>query len=379
MAKADQLIRTIEAIHAAGVDAKRWPDALAAATGLIGGIGATFEVIDSATHQPREWYGWGIPEASEVQYLDQFAPLSPRPAVGFRMGADAIIYDHLVLDETAMKRDPFYADFLARYGFRYFISANVVQTADEAAPFAIQRSPRQGHVGRREIELMQRLLPHLQQAYDVAQRLKRAQTESRTFERALDWLADGVALVRADGTIAYVNDALQRIFRRNDGLRTAKGGFEFLAPESRARFAAALAAIAKQRADRAIEAGLTDLAVARGAGIPPYLLSVRPLVRTERYDIDERAIAIVFVRDPLSSNPAASSVLREVFGFTEAESNLARALQSGLSVTAYANDRSVSINTAYTHLRRLKEKTGSKRLAELIRKLDDLKVPLREG
>lgn len=379
MAKSDRLIRTIEAIHAAGLDAKGWPDALAAAANLIGGAGATFEVIDRATFQPTEWYGWGIPEASEVQYLDQFAPLSPRPAVGFRLGVGAIAYDRLVLDEKAIDHDPFYADFLARYGFRYFISGNVAQTKSEAAPFAIQRTPKQGHITRREIELMRRLLPHLQQAYDVARRLKHAQTESRTLERALDWLADGVALVRADGTIVYANEALQAILRRNDGLRTAKGAFDFVAPESRARFGAALAAISTRRADRAIDAGLTELAVARGPGFPPYIVSVRPLARTERYDVDERAAAIVFVRDPLSSNPAASSVLREVFGFTEAEANLARALQSGLSVHAYAQDRTVSINTVYTHLRRLKEKTRSKRLAELIRKLDDLQMPLRRG
>lgn len=375
MAKADRLIRTIEAVHAAGLDAKGWPDALAAAANLIGGAGATFEVIDRATVQPTEWYGWGIPEASEVQYLAQFAPLSPRPAVGFRMGAGAIVYDRLVLDENAMDRDPFYADFLARYGFRYFISVNV----DQGTPFAIQRTPKQGHITKREIELMQRLLPHLQQAHDVARRLKRAQTESRTFERALDWLADGVALARADGTIVYANEALQAIFRRNDGLRTAKGAFDFVMPESRTRFGAALAAIATRRTDRAIDAALTEFAVTRGPGIPPYIVSVRPLARTERYDINERTVAIVFVRDPLSSNPAASSVLREVFGFTEAEAGLARALQSGLSVTAYAQDRTVSINTVYTHLRRLKEKTGSKRLAELVRKLDDLQMPLRRG
>lgn len=376
MSKADELIRTIEAIHAAGLDNTRWTDALAAATQLIGGDGATFEVIDRATFQPREWYGWRIPEVSEVQYLAEFAPMSPRPAVGFRLGA--VAYDRLVFGEDDLKRDPFYMEFLARYGFRYFLSANVFHDDKEAVPFAIQRSPKRGHVEKREIELMRRLLPHLQQAYDVSRRLKRAQGESRTFEHALDWLADGVALVRADGTISYANDALRAIFRRNDGLRTAKGAFEFVAPESRARFAAALAATARLHADRAVDGGVTDLAVARKSDTSPYLLSVRPLLRKERHDVDERAIAIVFVRDPLSPNLAAASVLREVFGFTEAEANLARALQSGQSVTAYAEGRAVSINTAYTHLRRLKEKTGSNRLAELLRKLDDLKVPLRQ-
>jgi DNA-binding CsgD family transcriptional regulator len=37
----------------------------------------------------------------------------------------------------------------------------------------------------------------------------------------------------------------------------------------------------------------------------------------------------------------------------------------------------VSINTVYTHLRRIKDKTGANRLPNLIRRLNDLHLPLR--
>src|SRR5262245_59093949 len=116
MSKADDILRTIEAIHAAGLDATRWPDALAAAANLIGGAGATFEVIDKTTHTPRDWHGWGIPTVSEVAYLSEYFSLSPRPAVGFRLGAGDICYDEMVLDRRGLERDPFYMEFLARYG-----------------------------------------------------------------------------------------------------------------------------------------------------------------------------------------------------------------------------------------------------------------------
>jgi DNA-binding CsgD family transcriptional regulator len=62
---------------------------------------------------------------------------------------------------------------------------------------------------------------------------------------------------------------------------------------------------------------------------------------------------------------------------TEAEARLAQALQQGMSVTDYARERALSPNTAYTHLRRIKEKTGCKRMPELIRWLNDLRLPLR--
>ena len=73
----------------------------------------------------------------------------------------------------------------------------------------------------------------------------------------------------------------------------------------------------------------------------------------------------------------ADPVFNVYFGLTPTEAGLARAIQSGISFDRYARERAVSLNTVYTHLRRLKEKTGCKRLSELIRKLNDLQAPLR--
>ncbi len=43
----------------------------------------------------------------------------------------------------------------------------------------------------------------------------------------------------------------------------------------------------------------------------------------------------------------------------------------------YARTGGLSLNTVYTHLRRLREKTGCSRMPELIRRLNDLQMPLR--
>jgi DNA-binding CsgD family transcriptional regulator len=87
------------------------------------------------------------------------------------------------------------------------------------------------------------------------------------------------------------------------------------------------------------------------------------------------SLILVLVRDPLNAARAACKLLRDVFGLTAAEADLARSLQNGVSVSEHARSRSVSINTAYTHLRRIKEKTGCSRIAELIHRLNDLAIP----
>jgi DNA-binding CsgD family transcriptional regulator len=104
---------------------------------------------------------------------------------------------------------------------------------------------------------------------------------------------------------------------------------------------------------------------------------VRPLFETDGRTAHQSAKTFVLVRDPLARNAAATRNLRDVFGLTEAEAALAQALQAGIPLGDYARARALSLNTVYTHLRRIREKTGCNRMAELIRKLNDLQVPLR--
>ena len=69
-------------------------------------------------------------------------------------------------------------------------------------------------------------------------------------------------------------------------------------------------------------------------------------------------------------------MLREIFGLTEAETGVALALQSGVALERYARSNNISLNTVYTHLRRVREKTGCHSVADLVRKLDEFRIPL---
>jgi DNA-binding CsgD family transcriptional regulator len=378
MAKSDDLLHTIEAVHAAGLDETCWPQALAATARLVGGNAAMLEVFAPPSQRPIEFHAFGIPPAGQFDYFEHYAALSPRAAYAFRHPGDDMLWDYKFIDEAAMDRDPYYAKLLPQADFRYFVSAKFAHTRESVAAISVQRTRTQGHVGKAEVAVMTRLAPHYRLALDTAMRLRRASELGRSFEGALDWLADGVALLARDGTILYANEALQAAMRLNDGISTAKRILSFATPEARGAFVAALTAAALFREAGPDGAALQDFTATRPSRAPSYLISVRPLLPGS-HRTHTRAVAIVFVRDPISRRTASARMLRGVFGFTEAEARLAEALQSGKSLADYAGERAISLNTVYTHLRRIKEKTETKRMAELIRKLNDLQVPLRIG
>ncbi len=374
-----RLSAAIEAVHTASLDPELWGPALSAVTGLFNGAGCTLETFDKTTGRLRDYHAHGVPPASEQEYLEYWAERNPRAIHGRTTKPGDLGWDYQFTSEAEMDRDPYYRDLLlACTGFRYYLSATLVNSADTFAVLAMQYAPGYGHVQSPDIALMRRFLPHMHQAHNVARRLKAALSARQELERALDWLSDGVLLVGRNGKVLYANETMQAIARRGDGIAIVKGKVEFKSIEARGRFSDALARL--HRPDASDEWGDSDFAVSRaGAGLR-YLVSVRRLFGGQKHKLQHPdAAAVVFVHDPLRRNGASARMLQDVFAFTEAEAAIALALQGGSSLVDYARQRGLSRNTVYWHLRRIKEKTGCTRLPELILRLNEVQVAVRNG
>jgi DNA-binding CsgD family transcriptional regulator/PAS domain-containing protein len=372
MATGDLYVQAVESIYACGSGEGLVADALSATSRLLGATGATYEVIDKAAG--LQWFcSAGLPSAAGERYSDHFAAINPRvpPILGQRSGE--VCWDYKLMDEDAMRRDAFYSEFLPSMGLRYFISAVLERTDDRIAVVSVQRSRRKGHAEQREIALMHRLCPHFQKAYTMRKRLGAA--ASNLFEDALDLLADGIALLRRDGGLLYVNEALRNIAADNRDFRIDRNSIEFAAPDLRGRFAGALGAVARMHEPNAAHLA-TDFAVPR-ENLPPYTVSVRPLPHAGGETSHPEAAAMLLVHDPLQQNLAGGRMLQELYGLTNAEAQLVRALGTGMTAVAYAQSRGISVTTVYTHLRRTREKTGWKSVAELTRRFHELNVALR--
>ncbi len=272
MAESDLFLQTVELIRAAGLSGGGWSDALAATARLFGAVGATLEVFQKRPMQPHRFPCDGLPEKAETEYLDHYAKHNPRAAFAFQHLSETTLCDYQLIDESAMNREAYYAKYLTSIDLRYFLSGQIMNTREMQGVVTIQRSRRQGHVERRDVDRMLRLLPHVQQAYDVATRLKRVGAAHRSLEAALDWLADGVALLGADGRVLHANEAFWIVAGRGDGIRVVRRQIEFAAADARSRFAQRLRGRGAPRR-RAVDA--TDFAAAREAPAPPYLVSLR--------------------------------------------------------------------------------------------------------
>jgi DNA-binding CsgD family transcriptional regulator len=375
----DDVLKAIDAVYAAALAPQEWSGVLGRIADLFRGTAGVLELIDKGSTSPRWFRACRLLPADELRYCREYAALSPRLTELQRLQVGAITYDYDILTEAEMARDPYYADFLAQAGYRYFVGGVIMQTEDVFGVFSVQRLRPQGHVGRAETELMATLLPHLRRAVDMMLRCQALGARERSLERALDWLDDGALLLRADGSVAFANEAARLLLAVGDGLQLADGRLLCQSRKAKMALDAAFAVAAGVASGETLDgAAAFDCSVPRPSGAPPYLVSLRPLEAwEERWERPEDALLIAFIRDPAAAGGVSGSVLRELFGLTQAESSLALALQAGCSPPDYARRHGLSLNTVYTHLRRLREKTGCSRQVELVRLLDDLRMPLR--
>lgn len=373
----DLFLQAIEAVYASGLESDRLPEALDTASRLLGADGAVLEELDKATHRHRAFHAVGLANVASAPYLEEFSALNPRYPFVLRSQPGWVAWDYQVLDEAAMTHDPFYAEFLPHFGLRYFIGAVLDQTPETFAAVSFQRTRKRGHPDKHEIRLMERLTPHYLRAFDVGKRLGTIGNRRDVLENALEWLTDGVALLRADGNVVYANDSLHAFSQRGDGFRMNGRTIEFASPIVRNRFETALGAM-RRIGDPSSDACPTDFPVPRSNGMPAYIVSMRPLMRGRAVGTQHaNATVMVLIRDPLCRNTATSQILRALFNLTNAEAQLAQALCTGVTTVAYAAERGVSLNTVYSHLKRIREKTGCKSVPELIRKYGECNIPLR--
>lgn len=83
----------------------------------------------------------------------------------------------------------------------------------------------------------------------------------------------------------------------------------------------------------------------------------------------EGTAALIFLRELDARTLPSAEALRELFSLNLSEARLAHALASGLDLKEAAEAQGVTLSTARTYLKRLFQKTGANRQAELVRLL----------
>lgn len=76
---------------------------------------------------------------------------------------------------------------------------------------------------------------------------------------------------------------------------------------------------------------------------------------------------VMLMVEPKPSSESSFSEVARIFGLTKAEAKLTLAIVNGMTASEYADQNGVSINTAYSQIKEVLAKTGTRRQAELVK------------
>ena len=213
---------------------------------------------------------------------------------------------------------------------------------------------------------LDRLLPHLCGALRLGQRLGPAVGGSLGFA-VLDALEMPVVVLRADGTTVFANEAAieSPTLRLGAGRRPVATAD----PADERPFLAAIR--------DAAGGGPGGALMLSAPGAAPVAALVTPLPPGMAETQGMRGLALVVLRAAEMPTPVVGRRLRQLFGLTAAEAELALSLLAGQRLEAIAEARAVRISTVRFQLRAVLEKTGTRRQSDLVRLLARL-TPFRD-
>ena len=217
--------------------------------------------------------------------------------------------------------------------------------------------------------------PHVLQMLRLADGLRAVRSAEASFLAMIEAAASGVLLLDEGGRVVHATARARDILDRADGLRLSARGLSAAAPAVQRRIEAMIAGVLGRGAG-----GLGGaVAVPRPSGSAPYLLRAAPLPR-RREDDEIRALlgpgrsraAMLTLADPACAPRPERGALRQAFGLTPAEAEVALRILDGASPRRIAAETGVGVATVRSHLLRVFEKTGVHRQVDLLRLLGGL-------
>lgn len=223
------------------------------------------------------------------------------------------------------------------------------------------------YVTDERMELIDRLVPHIQQALRTQRQLDAVRDRARHLAQTFDRLSQGVAIVTDGMRLIECNAAAEHVLATRDGLRIDNGVLVASFPREQR----SLQTLAEQALTREGVRRGGSLMCQRISGKRPYVLHFLPLDATSlETRIDP--VAAVFIIDPTHQRFPVERMLRELYGLTKAEGSVATLVLTGENIQGISDRLSLSSTTVRSHLQAIFAKTGTHRQAELVRVLSSI-------
>jgi DNA-binding CsgD family transcriptional regulator len=355
-------------IYEAAGDSARWPAFLQRLGDELGSTSNTFFVQD-LQNQRASGTAVGIDPAFQESYKRHYLARNIYLTHGRKLLNEGRICrsEMLCPDRVAQKSEFFNEWIVPQKMNQHGLLAVILDSGSLRSMLGAIRESGSGEFGERHVYLVRTLMPHLQQAVRLYQRITELEARERIEADALNLWSLGVIVLDLRGRALLVNRRAEEILNQKDGLSLDATGLRGASSEDTRKVRGLINDAVGTTLGRGIRQAGGPLSLSRPSLKRPLNLLISPVPFASSRIPASNAACIVFVSDPETIVEPPSTLLCSLYGLTPAESNLAIALMRGESVSQAADRLGVSQNTARFHLKHIFEKTDTRRQGEFIR------------
>jgi DNA-binding CsgD family transcriptional regulator/PAS domain-containing protein len=374
MGEQQRLTSLISNIYDTALDTALWPDVLAAVADFVGGQATGLLVKDTMNKCVAAHYHARVDPHYMQLYRDTYSSFGP-VATSLYCDVDRVVSIPELVPYEEYRRSRFYREWARPQGWIDIAIAVLEKSTVGCSCLSVVRCESNGMVDdemRRRIALV---TPHLRRAMLINRTIDFKEAQAAALADVLDGLTVGVFLLDSNGRIVHANAAANEILDTADFLRSSCG--RLVAGDARAD--QAMRETAAVAADGEAAAGVKGIAVPLTAhNGDRYVAHMLPLTSGARRNAGAAyaAAVAVFVRKATLQCSSPPEVIGKTYTLTPAELRVLVGIVEIGGVPEVAAELGVADATVKTHLRRLFEKTGTSRQADLVKLVAGFATPL---
>ncbi len=220
------------------------------------------------------------------------------------------------------------------------------------------------------------LLPHISKAIEINRFYFRLQEQYNAILSALNHVKIGVCVFSPEGQLVIANAEAEKIFDQKDGIAIDRND-RIISSDIDLRnqiehFVLANSETAKGRN----HLNECVLSVLRRSGREPFLLEISPLRDADGEYEKGFAGALVTIIDPDNTYKYSVAPLKELYGLTNAETEIARLLANGYALKKISDIRGVAEDTVKNQTKSIYSKVNVRNRSQLIRKIVSISPPI---
>lgn len=354
----------LDVVYGAALDPDLWLPALGQFAALTGGWGAFLTRVNLVSGKSTEFGTHMDPVLTPLygEYyfaLNPFATPSARRADGSGRWSDHILAAEAWLPKDDLIQTEFYNDYMRPQDIH---SAMMVHLASDRHAFAQLVVNRREAANADELVIAERLRPHLQRAFGLAQKLSDLGAMDQDIDAAMDASPHGLFILDSTGHVRRLNRKAEWLLAHRPALFVRHGRLGLQASDL-ARRLDGLIAVAAANDEEQRQGG--SMSLPSPGQMSPLSITVTPVRSHRAAMVLNGPSVIVCIADFGLQSRMSEPDLQLLFGVTLAEARVGMAIVNGATAREVAETLGLSFHTVRHHIQGLIDKTGVKGKAEL--------------